>query len=271
MKRDTLISHINRKKSCLCVGLDPDINKIPECLKDNKNPVLDFNKAIVNATAPFCVAYKPNMAFYECLGSDGWKTLEDTVKYIRDNYPDHFIIADAKRGDIGNTAGMYAKTFFNHLDVDAVTLSPYMGMDSISPYLDYDDKWVIVLALTSNNGSADFQQLSLKNDGKLYEEVIKKCRKDISPDRLMFVIGATHSDMLKETRDCCPDNILLIPGVGAQGGSLKEVMQNCFTSQTPVLVNSSRGILYASDGIDFAEAAAREARKLADEMSQYFK
>lgn len=267
MTRKELIENIRRKKSFLCVGLDTDIKKIPEHIANSDDPIFTFNKAIIDATAPYCVAYKPNLAFYESFGAAGWLALEKTVKYIRDNYPDQFIIADAKRGDIGNTSQLYARSFFEHLGVDSITVAPYMGQDSVTPFLGYEGKWVILLALTSNKGSHDFQ-LTLDTDGKrLFEKVILTAQQWASPEELMFVVGATQGSMFKDIRAIAPENFLLVPGVGAQGGSLEEVCKYGMTDECGLLVNSSRGIIYASNGEDFAERAGTEALKLRDQMA----
>lgn len=267
MKRDTLVKNIFDKKSFLCVGLDPDIKKLPPHLLDAECPIFEFNKAIIDATAPYTVAYKPNIAFYECQGLEGWQALELTVRHIKNNYPDIFIIADAKRGDIGNTAKMYARTFFEHLDVDAVTVAPYMGEDSVTPFLEYKEKFTVLLALTSNKGSLDFQMTEDINNKRLFENVITKSSEWGSPDNLMFVAGATRGQLLEDVRKIAPHNFLLVPGVGAQGGSLEEVAKFAMTKDCGLLVNSSRGIIYASSGTDFAEAAALEAKKLASQMA----
>lgn len=268
MKREFLVNQIKTKKSFLCVGLDTDINKIPECVKQNSaNPVFDFNKAIIDATAPYAVAYKPNLAFYEAEGVKGYEAFEQTVRYIRDNYPEIMIIADAKRGDIGNTSKLYARSFFEHLDVDAVTVAPYMGEDSVKPFLGYEGKWVILLALTSNKGSHDFQ-LNLEGNGKrLFENVILTSSGWATPQEMMYVVGATQGRMFEDIRAIAPDHFLLVPGVGAQGGSLEEVARYGMTADCGLIVNSSRGIIYASAGEDFAEAAAAEAKKLAGQMA----
>lgn len=271
MKRTELVSNILRKKSFLCVGLDPDIKKMPAHLTEGKpagEAVFEFNRAIIDATAPYAVAYKPNTAFYECLGQEGWKAFEDTVAYIRKNYPDMFIIADAKRGDIGNTSAMYARTFFEHMDVDALTVAPYMGCDSVEPFLQYKDKWTILLALTSNKGSDDFQMLPDKNGHLLFERVLKRAQHWGTPVNLMFVVGATQGKLLADVRKVAPRNFLLVPGVGAQGGSLEEVVEYALNDECGLLVNSSRGIIYASNGTDFAEAAGKEAEKLARQMGR---
>lgn len=267
MKRNELVQNIKNKKSFLCVGLDPDINKIPEHLLKTDNPIFEFNKAIIDSTAPYAVAFKPNLAFYESLGVEGYKAFEDTVRYIKENYPDQFIIADAKRGDIGNTSKMYARSFFEHMDVDALTVAPYMGEDSVTPFLDYDGKWVVLLALTSNKGSQDFQMIEDKNGHKVFERVIKRSQRWGTPVNLMYVVGATQGELFKDVRAIAPRHFLLVPGVGAQGGSLEEVAQYGMNDECGLLVNSSRGIIYASKGEDFAEAAAKEAKKLADQMA----
>lgn len=268
MKRNELVENIKRKASFLCVGLDTDINKIPEHLLASESPIFEFNKAIIDATAPYCVAYKPNLAFYESLGVEGWKAFEDTVKYIRDNYPDQFIIADAKRGDIGNTSKLYARSFFEHLDLDAVTVAPYMGEDSVTPFLGYEGKWVILLALTSNKGSHDFQLIRDENGRRLFENVILTSQKWAGTDAMMYVVGATQGSMFTDIRAVAPESFLLVPGVGAQGGSLEEVARYGMTADCGLIVNSSRGIIYASKEADFAEAAAREAAKLAADMKK---
>lgn len=267
MTRKQLIDNIRAKGSFLCVGLDTDIKKIPQHLRNSDDPVFEFNKAIIDATASYCVAYKPNTAFYESLGVKGWDALDRTVKYIREKYPDQFIIADAKRGDIGNTSSLYARAFFENMDVDALTVAPYMGSDSVKPFLDYEGKWVILLALTSNPGSKDFQFLSDTTGTRLFEHVLETANGWGTQDNLMFVVGATQGAMFSEVRRVAPDNFLLVPGVGAQGGSLEDVVRWGITRECGLLVNSSRGIIYASQGEDFAEAAAAEARKLRDHMT----
>lgn len=268
MKRTDLVNNIFNKQSFLCVGLDPDINKLPKHLLDKENPILEFNKAIIDATAPYAVAYKPNLAFYECEGIKGWEAFEGTVKYIREKYPDIFIIADAKRGDIGNTAKMYARTFFEHIGVDAVTVAPYMGEDSVTPFLEYADKWTILLALTSNKGSVDFEMIEDKNGHRVFERVIKRSLRWGSPVNLMYVVGATQGELISDARKVAPRSFLLVPGVGAQGGSLEEVARLAMIDECGLLVNSSRGIIYASAGEDFAEAAGTEAKKLAEQMAE---
>jgi orotidine-5'-phosphate decarboxylase len=268
MNKQQLFENIQRKKSFLCVGLDTDINKIPEFLFDDTDDnIFAFNKAIIDATADLCVAYKPNLAFYESLGIQGWEALERTVEYIREEYPDQFIIADAKRGDIGNTSAMYARTFFGNLDFDAVTVAPYMGEDSVTPFLGYDGKWVILLALTSNKGAADFQYMKDASTGEsLFEKVLKTSKEWGNEDKLMYVVGATRADMLADIRNIIPESFLLVPGVGAQGGSLQEVAKYGLNSSCGLLVNSSRQIIYASSGKDFADAARSEAYKVQQEM-----
>ena len=271
MKRTELVENIRRKGSFLCVGLDPDIKKIPQHLLTEENPLLAFNKAIIDATAQYAVAYKPNLAFYESLGVEGWIALEETVKYIKEKYPDQFIIADAKRGDIGNTSQLYARSFFEHLDVDAITVAPYMGEDSVTPFLGYDGKWVILLALTSNKGSHDFQLIEDKEGKRLFEHVLETSAKWASSDEMMYVVGATQGAMFQDIRKVSPKSFLLVPGVGAQGGSLEEVAKYGMIEDCGLLVNSSRGIIYASNGEDFAEAAARESEKLANDMRELLK
>lgn len=263
MTRQDLFDQIKAKGTTLCVGLDTDYDKIPECVKaangyDKAASILAFNKAIIDATAPYCIAYKPNLAFYEAYGYEGIKVLEQTTAYIRANHPEIFIIADAKRGDIGNTAKMYAKTFFEAMDCDAVTVSPYMGTETVTPFLQYPGKWVIVVALSSNPTSVDFQ-LCEEDSKPLYQVVMEKMMAISTPDNMMFVVGATKADKLAEIRKFCPDNFFLVPGVGAQGGSAEEVIANGSNSMCGVIINSSRGVLYASKGEDFAEAAAKAA------------
>ncbi|ROT07013.1 orotidine-5'-phosphate decarboxylase [Muribaculaceae bacterium Isolate-104 (HZI)] len=267
MTRKELIDNIKRKKSFLCVGLDTDIKKVPEHIANGPDPIFTFNKAIIDATADYCVAYKPNLAFYESFGAKGWTALEKTVKYLREKYPDQFIIADAKRGDIGNTSQLYARSFFEHLGVDSITVAPYMGQDSVSPFLGYPGKWVILLALTSNKGSHDFQLTEDSTGTPLFERVINTSRKWATPDEMMYVVGATQGAMFEDIRKVAPDNFLLVPGVGAQGGSLEEVCKYGMTNDCGLLVNSSRGIIYASSGTDFAEKAAEEACALRDQMA----
>ncbi len=271
MTKQELINIIKNRRSFLCVGLDTDLKKIPKHLLNEENPYFAFNKAIIDATAPYCVAYKPNTAFYECQGIKGWEALEMTVNYIRNNYPDHFIIADAKRGDIGNTSKMYAATFFEEMDVHAVTVAPYMGEDSVTPFLAYEGKWVILLDLTSNKGSHDFQFLKDENGTPLYEHVLRTSAKWADDNQMMYVVGATQGSMFAEIRKIAPKSFLLVPGVGAQGGSLEEVCKYGITPECGLLVNSSRGIIYASSDTDFAEVAAKEAQKLQMQMDQELK
>lgn len=271
MTRNDIIENIRKKESFLCVGLDTDINKIPTFLKKESDPIFAFNKAIIDATAPYCVAYKPNLAFYECYGVKGWTALEKTVRYIKENYPDQFVIADAKRGDIGNTSKMYAQSMFEGLGVDALTVAPYMGEDSVSPFLEYDGKWVILLALTSNKGSLDFQFTEDKDGHRLFEKVIQTSQQWGSPKNMMYVVGATRGRMFEDVRKVAPESFLLVPGVGAQGGSLQEVCQYGMTKDCGLLVNSSRGIIYASNGQDFAEAAAQKAKELKEQMAEELK
>lgn len=271
MKRSELVENIRRKGSFLCVGLDPDIKKIPQHLLKEENPLFAFNKAIIDATAPYCVAYKPNLAFYESLGVEGWIALEKTIKHIQENHPDQFIIADAKRGDIGNTSQLYARSFFEHLDVDAITVAPYMGEDSVTPFLGYDGKWVILLALTSNKGSRDFQLIEDKEGQRLFEHVLTTSVQWANEDEMMYVVGATQGKMFEDIRRVSPKSFLLVPGVGAQGGSLEEVAKYGMIDDCGLLVNSSRGIIYASQGEDFAQAAAGESKKLADAMATLLK
>jgi len=272
MNKKQLFENIQRKRSFLCVGLDTDIQKIPEFLFDeSQDAIFEFNKAIIDATADVCVAYKPNLAFYESVGIQGWEALERTVDYIRENYPDQFIIADAKRGDIGNTSAMYARTFLGNMDFDAVTVAPYMGEDSVTPFLTYEDKWVILLALTSNKGAFDFQFSADEKGEKLYEKVLKTSQQWGTSDNLMYVVGATKAEMLEGIRAIIPNQFLLVPGVGAQGGSLQEVARYGMNQQCGLLVNSSRQIIYASSGTDFADVARVEALKVQQEMDELLK
>jgi len=268
MTKQELFENIQRKKSFLCVGLDTDVNKIPEHLFDEtEDPIFEFNKAIIDATADLCVAYKPNLAFYESLGLQGWEVLERTVDYIRENYPDQFIIADAKRGDIGNTSAMYARTFFGNMEFDSVTVAPYMGEDSVTPFLTYEGKWVTLLALTSNKGAFDFQFMKDAETGeRLFEKVLKTSLEWGTDENMMYVVGATKAEMLTDIRAIVPEHFLLVPGVGAQAGSLEEVAKYGLNSTCGLLVNSSRQILYASSEKDFANAARIEAEKVQAEM-----
>ena len=289
MNRQELIQQIKEKQSFLCVGLDTDINKIPQCIideakaKDGEDYIFralcEFNALIIDATAPYCVAYKPNLAFYEAYGIDGMMAFEGTIEYLKENYPNHFIIADAKRGDIGNTSKMYAKTFFEGYDVDALTVAPYMGEDSVTPFLGYDGKWVILLALTSNKGSQDFQMEALHTPlvgrwgpgnfrgERLFERVLKTSQQWGTEENMMYVVGATRGSLFADVRRIVPRHFLLVPGVGAQGGSLEEVCRYGMNDACGLLVNSSRGIIYASQGEDFAEVAAQKAHELQQEMA----
>ena len=267
MNRQQLVETIRERKTFLCVGLDTDIKKIPAHLLGVANPVFEFNKAIIDATAPYCMAYKPNLAFYESLGVKGWVAFEETIKYLKEKYPNHFIIADAKRGDIGNTSAMYARSFFEELGVDSLTVAPYMGEDSVSPFLGYDGKWVILLALTSNKGSHDFQLTEGKDGGRLFERVLRTSQKWAGADKMMYVVGATQGRMFEDIRKIAPDNFLLVPGIGAQGGSLEEVCRYGMTSECGLIVNSSRAIIYASNGTDFASASAAAAQAVQQQMA----
>lgn len=267
MTYDQLFEQIKKKKSFLCVGLDSDIAKIPSHLLEEEDPVFAFNKAIVDATAEVAIAYKPNIAFYESRGVEGWQSLERTMKYIKTTYPEIFTIADAKRGDIGNTSQMYAKAFLETLDFDAITVAPYMGEDSVTPFLQYEGKWVVLLALTSNKGAFDFQFFA-ENGEKLYERVLKKSQEWGNDRNMMYVVGATKADMLEGIRKIVPEHFLLVPGVGAQGGSLEEVAKYGMNSHCGLLVNSSRGIIFADRTEDFARRAGEEARKLQADMER---
>ena len=270
MNLKSLSQQIKIKESFLCVGLDIDLSKIPSHILNEKDPIFVFSKSIIDATHKYAVAYKPNLAFFEAYGIEGWKAFEKTIDYINKNYPNHFIIADAKRGDIGNTSGRYAKAFFETYGVDAVTISPYMGRDSIEPFLSYKDKYAVLLTLTSNEGSRDFQYIEQKGV-PVYEKVLRLSTKFQNSHKLMYVVGATKSENLKSIRNIVPDSFLLIPGVGAQGGNLKEVVRNGINSNCGLIVNSSRGIIYASRGNDFFEKAAEKAFELQNEMSEYLK
>lgn len=269
MTRAEIIKEIKAKKTFLCVGLDPDVEKLPKHLLEEDDPIFEFNRQVIDATAEYCVSFKPNTAFYEAYGISGYTSLERTIKYIRQNYPHHFLIADAKRGDIGNTSAMYAKAFFKRLHADAITIAPYMGSDSVKPFLEFNGKWAIVLALTSNEGSKDFQMTDAK-DGLWYEQVLKTSSTWGTAENMMYVIGATKATMLEDVRKIIPNHFLLVPGVGTQGGSLAEVCKfGMIKNDVGLLVNSSRAIIYASNGEDFAEAAGKEAKKMADEMKAY--
>ncbi len=270
MNREQLFEQIVKKKSFLCIGLDTDIHKLPAHLLHAEDPVFEFNKQIVDATHHLAVAYKPNLAFYEANGVTGWRSLEKTVHYIRATHPEQFLIADAKRGDIGNTSAMYAATFFGHMDFDAVTLSPYMGEDTVKPFMKYPGKWSIVLALTSNKSAEDFQLMEESQSGNvLFEKVLKTCQSWGTTDQLMYVVGATKAQSLQRVREIAPDHFLLVPGIGAQGGSLQEVAKNAMNNRCGLLVNSSRGIIFASNNEDFARVARAEAEKLQQEMATY--
>ena len=282
MNRQQLIQQIREKQSFLCVGLDTDLDKIPQCIIDEAKAedgedyvfraLCEFNALIIDATAPYCVAYKPNLAFYEAYGVDGILAFDATIDYLKEAYPNHFIIADAKRGDIGNTSKMYAKTFFEQYDVDALTVAPYMGEDSVTPFLGYDDKWVILLALTSNKGSHDFQLMEDKNGERLFEKVLKQSQQWGTEENMMYVVGATQGQMFEDIRRVAPRHFLLVPGVGAQGGSLEEVCKyGMIPGDCGLLVNSSRGIIYASQDDDFADVAAQKAHELQQQMSQLLK
>ena len=271
MKRSALIENIKRKKSFLCVGLDTDIKKIPAHLLQEEDPIFAFNKAIVDATQDLCIAYKPNLAFYESMGVKGWIAFEKTVNYIKENYPDQLIIADAKRGDIGNTSAMYARSFFEEMDIDAVTVAPYMGEDSVKPFLGYEGRWVILLALTSNKGSMDFQLTTDQEGERLFEKVLRKSQEWADEEAMMYVVGATRGSLFSDIRAIAPNHFLLVPGVGAQGGSLKEVVEYGMNKDCGLIVNSSRQILYASQGEDFAQAARVEAQKVQSEMQGHLK
>lgn len=267
MNRQQLIEQIKTKKSFLCVGLDTDLKKVPQHILNEEDPIFSFNKAIIDATAPYCVSYKPNLAFYEAFGVKGLMSFEKTVKYLKENYPHHFIIADAKRGDIGNTSAMYARTFFEEYDIDSLTVAPYMGEDSVTPFLGYEGHWVILLALTSNKGSLDFQMTTDEQGERLFEKVLKKSQQWGTKDNMMYVVGATQGRMFEDIRKLAPEHFLLVPGVGAQGGSLEEVCRYGMTSDCGLLVNSSRGIIYASTGSDFAEDAGQKAKELQEQMA----
>ncbi|HFB61808.1 MAG TPA: orotidine-5'-phosphate decarboxylase [Bacteroidetes bacterium] len=271
MTYEELYSQIRKKRTFLCVGLDTDVNKIPAHLLLEEDPVFAFNRVIIEATLPYAVAYKPNLAFYEAQGTAGWESLKKTLLYLREKAPETFLIADAKRGDIGNTSAMYARTFFSELDADAVTLSPYMGKDTVEPFLQYEDRWVVLLALTSNASAADFQYFEDKNGKKLFEKVLETSREWASKNQVMYVTGATRAKELATVRKLVPEHFLLVPGVGAQGGSLEETARYGMNSRCGLLVNSSRGILYASQGKDFAEKAAAEAEKLQRQMDALLK
>lgn len=268
MNKAALLEQIRAKRSVLCVGLDTDLEKIPAHLLKEDDPVFAFNKAIIDSTAAFTVAYKPNIAFYESMGVKGWQSLEKTIHYLDEKYPEIFTIADAKRGDIGNTSKMYAKAFFENMNFDSVTVAPYMGEDSVTPFLDFPNKWVILLGLTSNKGAFDFQFIENAEGEALFESVVKKAQEWATADQLMFVLGATKTEHLARLRAIAPDHFFLVPGVGAQGGSLEEVLKQATNKDFGVLVNSTRGIIYQSNGLDFAQAAGIAARTLQQEMER---
>lgn len=264
MNKAQLFEQIRKKHSYLCVGLDTDISKIPAHLKNSSDPVFEFNKQIIDATHEYCIAYKPNIAFYEALGSRGWESLAKTLEYIP---KDCFTIADAKRGDIGNTSSLYAKAFFEQMNFDSITVAPYMGEDSVKPFLEFKNKWVILLAHTSNSGSSDFQLIESKSGKKLYEEVILKSQQWGTPEQLMYVVGATRADKIADIRKLAPEHFFLVPGIGAQGGDLAETSKHGLNKQCGLIVNSTRAIIYASADKDFAKAAGLEAKKVSEEMS----
>ncbi len=271
MNKEHLFEHIKEKQSFLCIGLDTDLKKIPEHLLKEDDPGFIFNKEIIDATHDLCIAYKPNLAFYESLGAKGWLTFEKTIKYIRTHYPDIFIIADAKRGDIGNTSAMYARSFFEEMNVDALTVAPYMGEDSVTPFLNYPEKWVILLALTSNKGSKDFQFFTNEEGQHLFEKVLQKSQEWADDQQMMYVVGATQGRMFEDIRKIIPNHFLLVPGIGAQGGSLEEVCKYGMNRQCGLIVNSSRGIIYADNSENFAQSARNAAEKLQKAMEKELK
>lgn len=271
MNKQQLFENIKAQKSFLCVGLDTDIKKIPQHLLNEEDPIFAFNKAIIDATAEYCVAYKPNLAFYECMGVKGWISFEKTIEYLNNNYPNHFIVADAKRGDIGNTSAMYARTFFEEMNIDSVTVAPYMGEDSVTPFLTYEGKWVILLALTSNKGSHDFQLTQDTEGERLFEKVLRVSQQWGNDKNMMFVVGATQGRMFEDIRKIVPEHFLLVPGIGAQGGSLEEVCKYGMNSTCGLLVNSSRAIIYADKSERFAEVAAEEAKEVQQQMEEQLK
>ncbi len=271
MNKQQLFENIKKKESFLCVGLDTDIKKIPEHLLNEEDPIFAFNKAIIDATAPYCIAFKPNLAFYESMGVKGWISFEKTIKYLKQSYPDQFIIADAKRGDIGNTSAMYARTFFEELDIDSVTVAPYMGEDSVTPFLTYPNKWVILLALTSNKGSHDFQLMEDNQGERLFEKVLRTSQNWGNDENMMYVVGATQGSMFQDIRKVVPNHFLLVPGIGAQGGSLEEVCRYGMNATCGLIVNSSRAIIYADKSKNFAQAAAAEAKKVQEQMAEQLK
>lgn len=269
MNREELFHNIKRKKSFLCVGLDTDLKKIPAHLLKEEDPIFAFNKAIIDATADLCISYKPNLAFYENSGWKGLRSLYRTVEYIRANYPDQFIIADAKRGDIGNTSKMYAESFFDDMDADAVTVAPYMGQDSVTPFMGYEGKWVILLALTSNKGAEDFQYSICENGKPLFQNVLEQSKKWGSADNMMYVVGATRAEMLSDIRKVIPESFLLVPGIGAQGGSLEDVCKYGMNDRCGLIVNNSRAIIYADSTTSFAEIARKKALEVQKHMSEF--
>ena len=271
MNKQQLVQQIREKQSFLCVGLDTDVKKMPQHLLTCEDPIFEFNKAIIDATAPYCVSYKPNLAFYECFGLKGWVAFERTVAYLKEHYPNHFIIADAKRGDIGNTSAMYARCFFEEMNIHSLTVAPYMGEDSVKPFLQYDGKWVILLALTSNKGSHDFQLTADAEGERLFEKVLRISQEWGTPEQMMYVVGATQGKLFEDIRKIVPHHFLLVPGVGAQGGSLEEVCKYGMNDECGLLVNSSRGIIYADSTERFAEVAAEKARELQQEMAEQLK
>lgn len=271
MTRKELTENIKHKQSFLCVGLDPDPEKIPHHLKGSGVGILEFNLKIIEATARYAVAYKPNLAFYEAIGSEGYYVLESTCRFIREYYPDCLIIADAKRGDIGNTARMYAKAIFDQTDADVITVAPYMGEDSVKPFLEHEGKWACILALTSNKGSQDFQMLETKDGTRFFEKVVSESQKWGTPDNIMYVVGATRGELIADVRRLAPDHFFLVPGVGAQGGSLEEVCKYGFNNEVGLLVNSSRGIIHASQERDFAKIAEQKAMELQSQMASILK
>ena len=275
MNKQQIIDNIARKGSFLCVGLDTDLKKMPQHIIANSattaEAIFAFNKAIIDATAPYCVAYKPNLAFYECFGIEGWQAFEQTVNYIKTNHPDQFIIADAKRGDIGNTSAMYARTFFEGTQVDALTIAPYMGEDSVTPFLTYPGKWAVLLALTSNKGSHDFQLTADTEGERLFERVLRVSQQWGTDEQMMYVVGATQGKLFEDIRRIAPRHFLLVPGVGAQGGSLEEVCRYGMTPRCELLVNSSRGIIYADSTEEFAKVAGEKARELQEQMQKLLK
>ncbi len=268
MNRKQLIENIFSRKSFLCVGLDSDIKKLPACLASDHDAMFTFNKNIIDATAPYCVAYKPNAAFYESAGLVGESILKRTIEYLKENYPNHFVLLDAKRGDIGNTARMYATAAFDELGADAITVAPYMGSDSVTPFLEHKDKFVVLLALTSNAGSLDFQMTEDANGERLFEKVLRKSQEWGDKDNMMYVVGATRGTLIADVRKIVPDNFLLVPGVGAQGGSLEEVCKYGMTKDCGLLVNSSRGIIFADSTENYAQVAGEKAKALAEQMAK---